>query len=83
MKIAVFVLLLVDNPVTFTHSLVNFCSATCFSLYGHHQAQVNVFKLLPCKNMYVSLMMAVQAVTCSSAEIYERVCKSDRITNKK
>jgi hypothetical protein len=32
--------------------------------------------------MYLRLMMAVQAETCSSAEDYERVCQSDRIINK-
>jgi hypothetical protein len=32
--------------------------------------------------MYVSLTMAVQAETHSSAEDYERVCESDRIIDK-
>jgi hypothetical protein len=32
--------------------------------------------------MHVSLMMAVQAETCSSLEDYERVCESYRIINK-
>jgi hypothetical protein len=40
--------LLVDNPFTFAHSFVIFCWATCFGLYGHHQAHVHVFKLLHC-----------------------------------
>jgi hypothetical protein len=33
--------------------------------------------------MYVSLMMAVLAETCSSTEDYEQVCESERIINNK
>jgi hypothetical protein len=35
------ILILVDNPFTFTHSFVVFCWATCFGLYGHHQAHIH------------------------------------------
>jgi hypothetical protein len=33
--------------------------------------------------MYVSLMMAVWAETCSSTEDYKQVCESEMIINKK
>jgi hypothetical protein len=33
--------------------------------------------------MYVDLMTAVWAETCSSTEDYEQVCESERIINKK
>jgi hypothetical protein len=50
----------VDNPFTFTHLFVVFYWATCFGLFGHHQAQVHVLKLLhysPCTNIHRCISM--------------------------